>query len=155
MKITAGCRVRLKVRLTAGGDEIEKSVVEYIQGAGTMVPGLEKVLEGLEPGATKTGTIKAANAFGDASFQREKAMGRGEFPADLKLEAGARFTAKGAGNNQDVVLEIVEVGDDSVQVRLLHPLADKDIEYDFEVLQVTDPKPPPVPIEALGAEDDD
>ncbi len=120
-----------------------------------MVPGLEKVLEGLEPGATKTGTIKAANAFGDASFQREKAMGRGEFPADLKLEAGSRFTAKGAGNNQDVVLEIVEVGDDSVQVRLLHPLADKDIEYDFEVLQVTDPKPPPVPIEALGAEDDD
>ncbi len=31
-----------------GGQQLEKSTVEYIQGAGTMLPGLESVLEGLE-----------------------------------------------------------------------------------------------------------
>lgn len=156
VKVEAGRRVRLKVRLKiVNGEEIEKSVVEYIHGRGTMLPGLEKVLDGLEKGAKKDGVIKAKNAFGDASFQREKQMGRKEFPESLAIEVGAKFMAKGADNKQDVVLEIVEVNDDDVQVRLLHPLADKDIEYDFEVLSVTNPSPPPLPPDALGASDED
>lgn len=157
MKIEKGRRVRLKVKLTAadGGDEIEKSVVEYIQGSGTMLPGLEKVLEGLEAGAKKQGVIKAENAFGDASFQRDKRMARSEFPADAELAVGLRFMAKGADNQQDVVLEVVEVAKDEVHVQLRHPLADKDIAYELEVVQVTDPKPPPLPPELIGAQDAD
>lgn len=156
MKIEKGRRIRLKVRLkVVKGDEIEKSVVEYIHGSGTMLPGLERVLEGLEKGAKKDGVIQAKNAFGDASFQRDKQMSRKEFPADAKLEAGLRFMAKGADNKQDVVLEVVKADDEQVEVRLLHPLADKDIEYDCEVLSVTDPTPPPLPPDALGASEDE
>lgn len=156
VKIEKGRRVRLKVQLTiVDGDEIEKSVVEYIHGGGTMLPGLERVLDGLEKGAKKSGVIQAKNAFGDASFQRDKQMSRTEFPADIKLEAGSRFMAKGADNKQDVVLEIAKADDKQVQVRLLHPLAEKDIAYDFEVLSVTDPTPPPLPPDALGASEDE
>jgi FKBP-type peptidyl-prolyl cis-trans isomerase 2 len=51
------------------------------------------------------------------------------------------------------VLRVVEIADDKVQVRLVHPLAEKDIAYDVEVLAVTDPTPPPLPIEAIGEDD--
>ena len=157
MKIENGRRVRLKVMLkVVDGEELERSVVEYFQGAGTMLPGLEAILEGLEKGAKKSGVIKAKNAFGDPSQQLEKTMPRSEFPEDAELEPGLQFVAKGAGNNQDVVIRIKEVGDDEVKVLLVHPLADKDIEYEFEVLAVNVPAaPPPLPADALGVSESD
>lgn len=138
----------------AGGEVIEKSVVEYFQGAGTMLPGLERELAGLEKGATKKGVIKARDAFGTATMQPKKEIPRAEFPADAQLNAGARFEAKGA-NGQPVVLEIQKSDDKTVECRLVHPLADKDIEYEVEVLSVTDPAPPPLPADAIGASDSD
>jgi FKBP-type peptidyl-prolyl cis-trans isomerase SlyD len=156
VKIENGRRVRLKVKLKAvDGAEIEKSVVEYIHGSGTMLPGLERVLAGLEASAKRQGVIKAANAFGDPSFQREKRMSRREFPKDAKIKVGDRFMAKGADNQQNVILEISKLSGDDVIVHLRHPLADTDIEYDVHVLQVTDPKPPPLPAAALARAEED
>ncbi len=150
MKIEKGRRVHLKVRLqVVEGEEIEKSVVEYIHGTGKMLPGLEKNLDGLEKGAKSQGVIKAKNAFGDASFQREKRMSRKEFPAETEFQVGARFAAKGADNRQDVILEVIAVDDESVTVQLRHPLADSDIEYEVEILSVTDTTPPPLPPDAV------
>lgn len=113
-----------------------------------MLPGLEKVLEGLAKGDKKEGVIEAANAFGDKQFQLDKPIPRKEFPEDAEFEKGQQFVAKGA-NGQDVILRVHEVTEDTVECKMLHPLADKDIEYDVEVLDVTDPTPPPLPVEAL------
>ena len=41
----------------------------------------------------------------------------------------------------------------AVAFSLDNPLADEDIRYDVEVLRVTDPTPPPLPIEAIAQED--
>jgi FKBP-type peptidyl-prolyl cis-trans isomerase 2 len=156
VKIVKDRRVRLKVMLkVVDGQELEKSVVEYVQGGGSMLPGLEKVLEGLEKGAKKSGVIKAKDAFGDPSRQVVKTMSRTEFPAEAKLEVGQQFAAKGADNKQDVVLRIAGIESDTIKVQLMHPLADKDIEYDVEVLAVSDPAaPPPLPVDALASESD-
>ena len=155
MKIDNGARVRVKVHLAVvGGDTLEKSAVEYIHGGGTMLPGIEAVLVGLEKGAKKTGVLKAKDAFGNPALHPIKIMPRGEFPADAMLKVGERFTAKGAaGNGLDVVLLIEKIETDKVTVRLVHALADKDLSYDLEVISVTDPRPPPPPAKALGLEE--
>lgn len=154
VKIEKGRRVKLKVHLQMGGKDLEKNVVEYIQGGGSMLSGLEKVLEGLEKGAKREGTLKPKDAFGDPSRQPLKKIKRTELPKDAKLEAGARFVAHGE-NNMNVVLEVVKVTGDEVEVRMLHPLAEKEIKYAVEVLAVTDPKPPPLPAKALKLEADE
>ena len=154
MKIEKGRRVTLQVDLSvAGGQQLEKSQVEFIQGAGTMLPGLENVLEGLEKGAKRDGVIKAKDAFGNPSMQPLKKMKRSEFPKDLKLEPGEQLVAKGV-NDMNVVLRIEKVTGDDVDVRLVHPLAEKDIKYAVEVVQVTDPRPPPMPAQALELEEE-
>ena len=154
MKIEAGRRVRLKVELAVkGGAEIEKNVVEYIQGGGTMLPGLEKVLDGLEKGAKKEGTLAAKTAFGDPKFQIKKPIPRKEFPKDAKLEAGQQFMAKGPDGKTDVVLRIEKAGADTIECVMLHPLADKDVTYKVEVLAVTDPTPPPLPAHLIAKEE--
>jgi FKBP-type peptidyl-prolyl cis-trans isomerase SlyD len=149
VKIEKGKRVRLKVMLQAvGGDVIEQSVVEYFQGAGTMLAGLEKALDGLAAGAKKDGVISARDAFGNPDGQPRKTVPRAEFPTGADLVKGTEFAAK-AENGQDVLLMIEDVRGAEVDVRLVHPLASKDIRYEVEVLSVTDPTPPPIPGAAL------
>ena len=154
VKIEKGRRVTVKVDLAVvGGASLEKSTVEYIHGAGTMLRGIEDVLEGLEKGAKRDGVIKAKDAFGNPAMHPLKKMKRAEFPKDIKLQAGEQFVAKGA-NDMNVVLRIEGVTGDDVDVRLVHPLAEKDIKYAVEVVQVSDPRPPPMPVQALELEED-
>ncbi|HEU0033225.1 MAG TPA: FKBP-type peptidyl-prolyl cis-trans isomerase [Kofleriaceae bacterium] len=154
MKIEKGRRVTLKVDLAvAGGETLEKKTVEYIHGGGTMLPGLETVLAGLEKGAKREGVIKAADAFGNKSMHPVKTMKRTEFPKDAKLTVGEKFVAKGA-DGMNVILLVEKIEGDSLQVRFVHPLADKDIKYSVEVVQVSDPRPPPVPAAALELEEE-
>jgi FKBP-type peptidyl-prolyl cis-trans isomerase 2 len=152
VKIEEGRRVTLKVDLAVvDGKQLEKSTVEYIHGGGTMLPGLETVLTGLEKGAKRDGVIKAKDAFG--AMQPTKKIKRSEFPKDAKLTVGETFAAKGA-NDMNVVLEILSVSDAEVEVRYVHPLANKDIKFSVEVVSVSDPRPPPMPAQALELEED-
>lgn len=144
----------MKVHLAvAGGDTLEKNVVEYIQGSGTMLAGLEKVLEGLEKGAKREGTLKAKEAFGNPDMHPIKKIKRSEFPKDAKLAVGERLVAHGA-DGMNVIMHVMKVGADEVETRLVHPLAEKDIRYEVEILSVTDPKPPPLPVKALKLDED-
>ena len=156
MKIEKGRRVKLRVDLSvAGGQQLEKSTVEYIQGAGTMLPGLETLLEGLEEGAKRDGVLKAKDAFGNPAMHPLKKMKRSDFPKDAKLTEGEKLVAAGADKaHMNVILQIVKISGDDVEVRLVHPLADKDIKYIVEVVQVTDPRPPPMPAKALDLEEE-
>ena len=156
MKIENGRRVKLKVDLSvAGGQQLEKSTVEYIQGGGSMLPGLEALLEGLENGAKREGVLKAKDAFGNPAMHPLKKMKRSEFPKDAKLTEGEKLVAASADKaKMNVILQIVKISGDDVDVRLVHPLAEKDIKYSVEVIQVSDPRPPPVPVDALDLKEE-
>jgi FKBP-type peptidyl-prolyl cis-trans isomerase 2 len=154
VKIEKGRRVTLKVDLSvAGGQSLEKSQVEFIQGSGSMLSGLEKILEGLQKGDKRDGVLKAKDAFGNPAMHPLKKMKKSEFPKDLQLKVGETLVAKGV-NDLNVILKIEHIGSDDVDVRLVHPLAEKDIKYAVEVVQVTDPRPPPMPAAALELEED-
>jgi FKBP-type peptidyl-prolyl cis-trans isomerase SlyD len=154
VKIEKGRRVTVKVDLAVvGGASLEKSTVEYIHGAGTMLAGLESVLAGLEKSAKREGVIKAKDAFGNPAMHPLKKMKRAEFPKDAKLAVGDKLVAKGA-HDMNVILRLEKIDGDDIDVRLVHPLAEKDIRYSVEVIQVSDPRPPPVPAQALELEED-
>ena len=55
----------------------------------------------------------------------------------------------------NVILQVEKIAGDDIDVRLVHPLAEKDIKYSVEVVQVSDPRPPPMPAKALKLEADD
>ena len=156
MKIEKGRKVTLKVDLSvAGGQQLEKSTVEYVQGGGSMLSGLEALLEGLEKGAKRDGLLKAKDASGNPAMHPLKKMKRTDFPKDAKLVEGDKLVAASDDKaKMNVILQIVKVSGDDVDVRLVHPLADKDIKYAVEVIDVTDPRPPPMPAKALKLEEE-
>lgn len=155
VKIEKGRRVTLKVDLSvAGGQQLEKSTVEFIQGSGKLLPSLEAILEGLEKGAKREGVLKAKDAFGNPALHPVKKMKRTDFPKDAKLTPGEKLVAASADKaHMNVILQIEKVTGDDVDVRLVHPLAEKDLQYVLEVVNVTDPAPPPIPAKALKLEE--
>jgi FKBP-type peptidyl-prolyl cis-trans isomerase 2 len=153
MKIEEGKRVRVQVMLkVVDGDVIEKSGVEYIHGGNTMLPGVERVLEGLQAGDHRKGVLSSEEAFGREEDLPTKKLTKQDFPEDANLKAGETFVAK-SPDGQDVTFRIVDVSEDEVVVRLLPPLVGKEIEYDLKVISVTDPAPPPLPSDALAEEE--
>lgn len=154
MKIEKGRRVTLKVELSvAGGQQLEKSTVEFMQGSGKLLPALEAILEGLEKGAKRDGTLKAKDAFGNPALHPLKKMKRTDFPKDAKLTPGEKLVAASDDKaKMNIILQIEKISGDDVDVRLVHPLAEKDLNYKLEVVNVTDPRPPPMPANVLEIE---
>lgn len=155
MKVTAGTLVHIHCELrVSGGEIIESSAksgpIEYKHGTGQMLAGLESRLEGLAAGDEKSGTIPAAEAFGTEESQPKMSIPRGSFPADAKIDIGARFEAKGP-QGTPVTLQVLSVNDEAISARVVHPLAGKDIEFSVKILGVRK-GPPPVPKSSVAEE---
>jgi FKBP-type peptidyl-prolyl cis-trans isomerase SlyD len=141
---------------TKNGDVLESSSargpLEFVPGRRRLLPALEHVIARLHVGEEASGELEAARAFGDESVLPEMEILRSEFPEGETPEVGRKYEAKTADGS--VVRFRVLSGDDKVVgVKLLHPLADADLEYRFKLLAVEDPSvPPPMPARAIGIE---
>jgi FKBP-type peptidyl-prolyl cis-trans isomerase 2 len=158
MKVSVGCSVRVEVELKAkGGEVIESSAksgpIEYRQGSGQMLAGLEKQLEGLEAGAEKSGTLAPADAFGTEESQPTMKLPRAEFPKDAKVAPGDRFEAKGP-TNAPLLLRVIEVDEKLITAQVVHPLAGKEIEFKVKIVSVKPPLPKQAPVEEIEPDAD-
>jgi|HubBroStandDraft_1064217.scaffolds.fasta_scaffold366005_1 FKBP-type peptidyl-prolyl cis-trans isomerase SlyD len=163
MMIAAGSIVRIEFEIRVkGGDVIESSAksgpVQYVHGEGKLLPALEKRLEGRTAGESFSGEIPAAEATPPEDTMPTRDIARREFPETAQLEVGALFEAHAAGGGV-VDLRILEVNDDRIRVRLLPPLAGKDLAFKVKIVRIEDPvshlisvvrkPPPPLPAAAL------
>lgn len=128
----------------------ERGPLELEAGRRRLLPALEQVIAGLRVGDEVKGELPAARAFGDESALPTMEIAREEFGADRTLEQGQVYAARRAGSGEPVRFRVISVGE-KVGVRLLHPLADKDLRYRFKLLDARDStRPPPVPARAIG-----
>lgn len=158
MKITQGSIVRLDYELRVkGGDVVETSArtgpLQYVQGEGKLLPALEKRLIGLAAGEKLEGEIPAVEASPPEDSLPTRKIPRKEFPKD-GIDVGSVFEAHTAAGGT-INLRILEVDEEHVNVRLLPPLAGKDLLFKVRVVMIEDPtshlrelvlkKPPPLP----------
>jgi FKBP-type peptidyl-prolyl cis-trans isomerase SlyD len=166
MKISAGNNVRIEYEIRVkGGDVIESSArsgpIQYVHGEGKLLPALEKRLEGRSAGESFSGEIPAAEAIPPEDTMPTRDIPRAEFPEKAPVEIGAMFEAQAAGGGV-VNLRVIAVHDDRIRVRLLPPLAGKDLAFSVKIVRIEDPvshlvsvvrKPaPPLPAGALKIE---
>jgi peptidylprolyl isomerase len=113
-----------------------KDPLEFVFGAGQVIPGLETGVKGMKVGQKKQIVIKAADAYGDYNQAAVHEVPRESFPKEMKLEAGLELVAQTAMG--PVPVRIAEIKDKSVMVDFNHPLAGKDLTFDVEVMAVRD-----------------
>lgn len=140
--IAVGSKVRIHYTLRVDGDIVDSSTgrepLEYQQGAGMLVPGVEAGLEGAKPGDKRSLTIPAKDGYGESDPEMIISAPRAAFASMPELKVGATVRASGPdGEFRAIVKEITEA---TVKLDLNHPLAGKTLAFDIEVVSV---EPPP------------
>ena len=111
----------------------------YLHGAGSLVPGLERELTGLDVGATKTVHVAAAEGYGERDASRVQSIPLQALAGLDDIRVGS--TLKGRGpDGQTVTGMITDIQDDTELVILdtNHPLAGVDLTFEIEILAVRD-----------------
>lgn len=124
----------------AGGEVLDEGGSEnpfaYMHGMSQIVPGLENALEGLNRGDKKSVTVEPKDGYGDFDQALLAQVSRGQFPPQVKLEAGMQF--EGGEEGRQMVFTIDKIEGDTVFINGNHPLAGQKLFFDVEVLEIRD-----------------
>src|SRR2546421_3233144 len=74
-----------------------KAPIEYLHGAGQILPALERALDGLKEGEQAAFSIAASDAYGERKDDNVVSLPRTLFPAEVKLEKGLCLYARASG----------------------------------------------------------
>lgn len=121
----------------AEGETLDKSQSEplaYLQGAGNIIPGLEKALLGKKAGDKFVVTIPAAEGYGEYNADLVQEVPAQMFQGVENIEAGMQFQAQTDDGVQ--IVTVKSVGGDKVIVDANFPLAGQDLTFDVEVAEV-------------------
>ncbi|HEX5514558.1 MAG TPA: peptidylprolyl isomerase [Gammaproteobacteria bacterium] len=113
-----------------------RAPLAYLHGAGNIIPGLEKALEGKQVGEQITVRVPAAEAYGERDDALAQVVPLEMFQGVEQIEPGMRFQAQTSAGVQVVTVSKVE--GDSVTVDGNHPLAGKPLNFDVSVIDVRD-----------------
>lgn len=109
-----------------------KAPIEYLHGAGQILPALERALEGLREGEQAAFSIPAEDAYGERKDDNLVSLPRTLFPDDVKLEQGLCLYARASGG-QSYPITVREVKEDMVVVDLNHPLAGERLFFEVNI----------------------
>lgn len=113
----------------AGGEPLV-----YVHGSGTLMPGLERALDGMAVGESKRGTLDASEAYGAIDADLFQEVDAARIP-----EPDRRVGAKLVYRDETGASRLVRVHDvrgARIVVDLNHPYAGSEVRYEIRVLKV-------------------
>jgi len=113
---------------------VGKEPLTFIQGAGQIVSGLEKELQGLKAGDHKKVTVKPEEGYGMPSQQAFQEMPRETIPVEAQ-KPGAALMAK-APDGRAIPIRVHEVKEKTIVVDFNHPLAGKTLNFDIQIKDI-------------------
>ena len=139
MKIEDQIYVAIEYTLTLDSDEVVDQSSPgkpfgFIFGAGLVIPGLEKGLEGMKEGQNAKLTVEAEEGYGQPRQELFRELPREHFPADADIEPNMIFEADGP--HGPVRFRVESVSDEVVVANLNHPLAGERLHFDLKVTEV-------------------
>ncbi|MDR1759582.1 MAG: peptidylprolyl isomerase [Fibrobacter sp.] len=139
MKIAKNTLVSMNYTLTSDeGEVIDSSTgrepLEYIQGQGMIVPGLEKEMEGHSVGDKFKVKVSPAEGYGEINEALLQEVPLNAFQGAEKVEAGMMFYAQTPGGQ--IPLTVRKVTDTHATVDANHALAGKNLNFEIEVVGI-------------------
>ena len=142
MQIAANKAVSIDYTLTnENGEVIDSSAggapLVYLQGAGNIIPGLEKALVGKAVGDELDVSVEPEDAYGEYSAELVSTLSASMFEGVDQLEVGMQFHAS-APDGQMQIVTIRDLDGDDVTVDGNHPLAGQRLTFKVKVVAVRD-----------------
>jgi FKBP-type peptidyl-prolyl cis-trans isomerase SlyD len=109
--------------------------LNYLHGAGNIIPGLEKELVGKVQGDKLTVRVSPEEGYGEINPELIQTVDKSLFQGVDEIQPGMQFQAQGPGGQvQMITVRLVE--GDAVTVDANHPLAGQHLNFDVEVVSV-------------------
>lgn len=119
------------------GREIDRSdseePLQFLQGHGQIIPGLENALYGMTIGEEKHVVVEPAKGYGEYDPEDVDTMPRDAFPADLRLAKGVRLALRDSDTGEQFEATVTEVRPENVALDFNHPLAGRTLYFDVKV----------------------
>jgi len=106
----------------------------YLHGAGNIIPGLEKALEGKDAGDHVDVSIAPEEAYGNRNDALVQSVPRSAFEGVDEILPGMQFQAQTPNGMQ--ILTVMKVEDDVVVVDGNHPLAGETLHFSVDITDV-------------------
>lgn len=113
--------------------------LEYMQGRGQIVPGLERELYGMNVGDEKEVTVTAQEGYGDYDEERLQRVPLETFPDEMALEEGMSVRMRDVNSGQLFDAVIDDVDDEAVTLDFNHPLAGEKLFFDIKIVGLREP----------------
>jgi FKBP-type peptidyl-prolyl cis-trans isomerase 2 len=105
-------------------------------GTGSVPPGVDETLYDMEVGEQRTVRIPPEKAYGFHDSQGVRVYPRAFIKNGERLERGTVFAWTNPGTGQEIPVKVIEATDDYVTIDFNHPLAGKELEYWFELVDI-------------------
>ena len=144
LKIEDGQVVSMDYTLHVDGEMVDTSdgrePLEFIQGTGNIIPGLERELYGMVIGDSKKVSVAPADAYGELDPEAYADVPRAEFPDNIPLEKGIEIQVRDESNHP-MSARIDTVTDEIVKLDFNHPLAGKTLDFDVLIVALRGASP--------------
>ncbi|HEX2979473.1 MAG TPA: peptidylprolyl isomerase [Anaerolineaceae bacterium] len=131
--------VKLSYVLTVDNEVVDSAEkeepIEFIQGHGHIIPGLERELYGMNIGDEKSVTVQPEEGYGEFDETAIISVPRSEFPEGVPLEPGIPLQVR-TEEGELLDSRIHSVGDDAIQLDFNHPLAGKSLNFNVIVVDL-------------------
>lgn len=128
--------VTLDYKLIVDDDELESTEdsdpIQFIQGLGQIIPGLEDELYEMELGESKTIEVMAADAYGEVDPNARQKVKQEEFSEDVPLDVGTFLDLRDSDDNV-LSAQIIDKDEETVTLDFNHPLAGKDLVFEITI----------------------
>lgn len=140
MQISENSVVRFHYKLTDDDGQLLDSSegsepLAYVHGTESMIPGLEKELQGKTDGDSFKARIAPEDAYGEHDEDAIQTIARGELPDDAEIEPGVQFEAEDE-EGDTMILTVTAVEGDDVTLDANHPLAGVALNFEVTVVDV-------------------
>ena len=110
-----------------------KAPLEFLQGRGGIISGLEHALDGMAVGEEKDVIVAPAEGYGEHDPNALQMVPRNAFPPNLDLEVGRTLHMRDSNTQQVFQTVVREIRADGVVLDFNHPLAGQTLHFHVQI----------------------
>ncbi len=141
-KVEENLIIAIDYTLTVGDEVVDSSEgrepLEFLQGAGNIILGLEREMLNMAIGESKKVTVSPAEGYGEIDNEAFMEIPTNQFPENVPVEVGTELEVKNE-EGEPAYVRIDKVENNIALLNFNHPLAGKELNFDVKVISIREP----------------
>jgi peptidylprolyl isomerase len=109
--------------------------IEFVVGAGQVIPGFDRAVMGMDKGEEKSIKIESKDAYGEKNPGLRKEIQKSSIKTDRELKKGMPLILE-TPEGQRISIRIDEIKENSIIVDMNHPLSGQNLNFKIKVTDV-------------------